>query len=178
MKRFYCAAAALFALALAGCHRDVKEPVPSPPVSPSETVSPTPKASPGEAVIFVLNPKATGNDDPLMARTISLSHPELPLRSAINALLRDPNSPFPPGTALRGITVDSGLARLDFSRSPVNETGGEGGQGQALTALGRTLGEFPEIEKFQILVKGRLVTTFGEFTTDGPIDVTRPEAKS
>ena len=125
-------------------------------------------------MIYVINPKATGNDDPLMSRTVSLTQPESPARSAVNALLSDPNTPMPAGTSLRGLTLDSALATLDFSRSPVNETGGEGGQGAALTALGRTLGQFPEIDKFQISVKGKLTKSFGEFTTDGPMDVTRP----
>ena len=147
--------------------------MPTPPNGQSLQVSP-PKNLPGQAVIYVINTKATGNDDPLMSRTITLSHPESPARSAIDALLSDPNTPVPTGTALRGLTIESALATLDFSRSPVNETGGEGGQGDALTALARTLGQFPEIEKFQISVKGKLTKSFGEFTTDGPMDVTRP----
>ena len=148
--------------------------MPAPPNGQSLQISP-PKNPAGEAMIYVINPKATGNDDPLMARTITLSQPKSPARSAINALLSDPNTPVPAGTFLRGLTIESALATLDFSRSPVSETRGEGGQGDALTALGRTLGQFPEIEKFQISVKGKLTKSFGEFTTDGPMDVTRPE---
>ena len=129
-------------------------------------------------MIYVVNPKATGDADPLMARTVILRQPDSPARSTVKALLTDPNSPIPVGTSLRGISIDNGVATLDFSQSPVNETGGEGGQGNALTALGRTLGQFPEIQTFQIEVKGKLVKSFGEFTTDGPIEVTRPEAKS
>ncbi len=172
----------VMACVLAGCHSPRQSDQPSSPASsaPLPSLNPTapPKVIPGQAVIYVENPKATGNDDPLMARTISLSQPQSPARSAVKALLSDPNSPLPAGTSLRGVTIDAGIATLDFSRSPVNETGGEGGQGDALTALGRTLGQFPEIQKFQIDVKGRPVTSFGEFTTDGPMDVTRPEAKS
>jgi spore germination protein GerM len=147
--------------------------MPTTPSGQTLQVSP-PKNLPGQAMIYVINPKATGNDDPLMPRTVTLSQPESPARSAINALLSDPNTPVPAGTSLRGLTIESALATLDFSRSPVNETGGEGGQGDALTALGRTLGQFPEIDKFQISVKGKLMKSFGEFTTDGPMDVTRP----
>lgn len=167
-----------FALVLAGCHpqRPAAQSPPAPPSGPATTAAP-PKPIPGKAVIYVENPKATG-DDPLTARTVPLSQPDAPARSAIRALLTDPNSPIPAGTFLRGLTIDNGLATLDFSRNPVNETGGEGGQGDALTALGRTLGQFPEIQRFQIHVKGQLVKSFGEFTTDGPMEVTRPEAKS
>ena len=177
LRRRLLAAAALASL-LSGCHhpRSSDGPIPPqtvPPVGASALVAPPP-TPPGKAVIYVVNPKATGDDDPLMARTVTLRHPETPARSAVSALLRDPHTPLPAGTSLRGLTIDSGVATLDFSRSPVNEVGGEGGQSNSLTALGRTLGQFPEIGKFQISIRGRPTTTFGEFTTDGPIDVTRP----
>ena len=112
-----------------------------------------------------------------MPRTVALHHSASPARDAVNALLHSEGSPLAPGTALRGITVDTGLATLDFSRSPINETGGEGGQGDALTALARTLGQFPEISQYQIEVKGQPVKSLGEQgTLDGPMDVVRPDA--
>lgn len=114
-----------------------------------------------------------------MPRTVKLATPQTPVRAAVDALLKAPGSPMPKGAALRGLSLDNGVATLDFSESPVNETGGEGHQTDALTALGRTLGQFPEIKSYQIEVKGTPVTTFGEFTTDGPIPVTRAaEAKT
>ena len=126
--------------------------------------------------MYVVNPKATGDQDPLIPRTITLSHPDSPVRDAVEALLQADGSPLPKNTALRGITLDSGLATLDFSQSIVSETNGEGHQSDALTALGRTLGQFTEINQYQIEVKGQIIKSFGEFTTDGPIDVIRPEA--
>lgn len=129
-----------------------------------------------QTVIYVVNPNAKGDEDALSPRTVTLADPHSPAREAVNALLHDPNTPMPAGTALRGITIDNGLATLDFSQNPVDETGGEGKQGEALTALARTLGEFPEINQYQIEVKGQIVKAFGEFTTDGPMEVTRPSA--
>lgn len=172
LRRVICLALAL-TFALAGCHQRHSSEQPA-PVGP---VILMPKNVPGEAIIYVINPKAVGNDDPLMARTVTLGHIDSPARGAVNALLADNNTPVPAGTSLRGLSIEGSLATLDFSRSPVNESGGEGGQGDALTALGRTLGQFPEIDKFQIRVKGKVVKEFGEFTTDGPMDVTRPEKK-
>ncbi len=130
-----------------------------------------------KAVVYVVNPKATGDQDPLMPQAVALHRSQSPVRDAVNALLRSEGSPLTPGTALRGITVKDGLATLDFSRSPINETGGEGGQGDALTALARTLGQFPEISKYRIEVKGQPVTSLGEEgALDGPLDVIRPDA--
>ena len=163
------------ALVFAGCHRDD---TPTPPPAPPVSVNPTPLVPRAKTVIYVVNPKATGDQDPLMPQAITLKHPDSPARDAVEALLQSKDSPMPTGTALRGITIDNSIATLDFSQSPVNETGGEGGQSAALTALGRTLGQFPEITQYQIEVKGALVKTFGEFTTDGPMDVVRPDAVS
>lgn len=162
----------LLPLLLTGCHR----PAPGPPPVPSVSTPPAPRE---KATVYVVNPKAKGSDDALMPRTVRLAAPQNPVRAAVNALLTAPGSPMPKGTALRGLTLNSGVATLDFSQSPVNETGGEGHQTDVLTALGRTLGQFPEITHYQIQVKGTPVTTFGEFTTDGPIPVTRTaEAKT
>lgn len=170
MKRgFFLTTACAAALAAVGCHHDTAPVAPSPP--PPVAATPTPR---DKAVVYVVNPKATGDQDPLMPRTVALHHSASPARDALNALLHSDGSPMAPGTALRGITVDNGLATLDFSRSPINETGGEGGQGDALTALARTLGQFPEISKYQIEVKGQPVKSLGEQgAVDGPMDVIR-----
>ena len=165
------AAVCAAALAVSGCHHDTLPPNPPPP---PVAVTPAPR---DKAVVYVVNPKATGDQDPLMPRVVALHHSQSPARDAVNALLQSEGSPLPAGTALRGITVDNGVATLDFSRSPINETGGEGGQGDALTALARTLGQFPEIRQYQIEVKGQPVKSLGEEgALDGPIDVIRPDA--
>jgi len=174
-KGFFRAAACAAALAAAGCHHDAPVPV-SPAVPPPSPAASTP-APRDKTVVYVINPKATGDQDPLMAQTVALHHSQSPVRDAVRALLRSEGSPLAPGTALRGITVKDGLATLDFSQSPINETGGEGGQGDALAALSRTLGQFPEIRQYQIEVKGQPVKSLGEEgTLDGPMDVVRPDA--
>lgn len=164
------AASLALPLLLSGCHR--------PPSGPTPTVSTLP-APREKATVYVVNPKAKGGDDALMPRTVKLATPQTPVRAAVDSLLTAPGSPMPKGLALRGLTLENGVATLDFSESPVDETGGEGHQTDALSALGRTLGQFPEIKSYQIQVKGTPVTTFGEFTADGPIPVTRAaEAKT
>ncbi len=145
-----------------------------PPSAPAATL-PAPR---DKAVVYVVNPKATGDQDPLMPRTIALHRSGSPARDAVAALLQDGGSLFPPGTALRGLTIDNGVATLDFSQSPISDIGGEGGQGDALAALSRTLGQFPEIRQYQIEVKGQPVKSLGEQgEVDGPMDVIRPESQ-
>ncbi len=182
MKRLFLSAALAAALAAAGCHDQ-----PNPPSSPSspapvpsvgqESPAPPRVAAPAKIVVYVVNPKATSDQDMLMPRRVALTHPKEPARDAVNALLGAGHSPIAPGTALRGLSVDSGVATVDFSQSPVSETGGESGQSAAMTALAMTLGQFPEINSYQVEVKGQPVKAFGEFTADGPMDVIRPGAQ-
>lgn len=160
---------------MTGCHHDNPASTLSAPSPPTPAASvPAPR---DKAVVYVVNPKATGDQDALMPRTVTLHHSASPARDAVDALLQSEGSPLPPGTALRGVTVDRGVATLDFSQSPINEAGGEGSQGDALAALSRTLGQFPEIRQYQIEVKGQPMKSFGEEgALDGPMDVVRPDA--
>ena len=157
---------------MSGCHHDT--PTPTQPAVPAP--SPAASAPRDKAVVYVVNPKATGDQDMLVPRTVALHHSQSPARDAVNALLRSEGSPLPAGTALRGLTISDGLATLDFSQSPINETGGEAAQSVALNALSRTLGQFPEIRRYRIEVRGQPVKSLGEEgALDGPLDVIRPD---
>lgn len=178
-----CAAAAGLGLLASGCHNQTS-PQGKPNAAESQTASPTagpqetlPSTTPpAKVVVYVLNSKATTEETLLMPRPISVTHPESPAKDAIAALLEAKHSPLALGVSLRGIAVDSGgVATLDFSQSPI-KNGGEGEQSAGLNALAMTLGQFPEINRYQIKVQGRDVKTFGEFSADGPMDVIRPGA--
>ena len=138
---------------------------------------PTPVAAPAKVVIYAINPKAAGEADLLTPQEITLTHPQEPVRDAVTALLESAHSPMTLGTTLRGVSVHGGVAAVDFSQNPIKENGGEDAQSTALNALARTLGQFPEINSYQVEVKGSPVTTFGEFQSDGPMDVVRPGDK-
>ena len=176
----FAALSAALGLAASGCH-DPATPPPGSPAAPPPAVTQTPSPAvstappPAKVVVYVLNPKATGDADLLTPRPITLRHPQSPAQDALTDLLQSAHSPIAPGTALRGVSIDSGVATVDFSQNPVNETGGESAQSAALNALAMTLGQFPNIQTYQILVKGRPQTSFGEFTTDGPMNVIRPD---
>ena len=183
MKRLLailCVSAA-FSLVLSGCHdpNSPKSETPTPAQSqmPSaETPGTEPAATPAKVVVYVLNPKATTEEETLIPREVALRHPEAPAKDAIEALLQARHSPLAPAVSLRGLSVDGGIATIDFSHNPIKE-GGEGAQSAGLNALAMTLGQFPAINQYRIEVQGTDVKTFGEFTTDGPMDVIRPGAK-
>lgn len=185
MNRFFAAAylapaclvAAGLGLLASGCHRPAATHG-SPAPAESQAAPPaaaSPAAPPAKVVVYVLNPKATTEETLLMPREIAVKHPELPAKDAVEALLEARHSPLAPDVLLRGISVDSGVATLDFSQTPL-KAGGEGEQSAGLNALAMTLGQFREINTYQIKVQGQDVKTFGEFTTDGPMDVIRPGA--
>ena len=178
MKRFFSFAVLASALAAAGCHDQTHPAAPAPsgtpPAAGQASSAPTPVAAPAKVVVYVVNPKATGDSNLLRPQEITLRHPKEPARDAVMALLDSDNSPMALGTTLRGLSVDGGVATVDFSQSPIKENRGEDAESAALNALARTLGQFPEINSYQVEVKGEIVKTFGEFTADGPMDVVRP----
>ena len=117
----------------------------------------------------------TDADNYLVAKPVTFTDPQSPARETLEALLAAPNSPVPAGTKLNSLKIDDGLATLDFSRSPVDETHGEEKQTQSLEALQRTLGQFPNVSRIQITVNGR-PASLGE-SGGGPMDVLRPGEK-
>ena len=178
MKRYFVLAALAAALGVtaSGCHAPQTSSG-SPPPAGAKTRLPangSSLAAPAKITVYDVNPKPTGDRDLLTPREIAPKHPGEPVRDAVTALLQSPDSPMMPGTSLRGISVDGGVATLDFSQSPINQTGGEDVQSLALKALAMTLGQFPEINQYQIKVRGEDLKSFGEFTADGPMDVIRP----
>ena len=117
----------------------------------------------------------TDADNYLVANPVTFTDPQSPARETLEALLAAPQSPIPAGTKLNGLKIDGGLATLDFSRSPVDETHGEEKQTQALEAIQRTLGQFPNVSRIQITVNGQ-PASLGE-SGGGPMDVLRPGEK-
>lgn len=180
MKRFFVLAAftAALGVTVSGCHAPQTGSGNPPPSEAKKqtSVNGISLIAPAKITVYDVNFKPTGDQDMLTPREITPTHSKEPARDAVTALLQSPNSPIMPGTALRGMSVDGGVATVDFSRSPINETGGEDAQSLALKALALTLGQFPEINSYRIKVQGQEVKTFGEFTADGPMDVIRPGA--
>ena len=170
--------------ALTGCGHQ-NPPAPPPPTSPTGGVPPptghtpvTPSPLPPRTgVIYTVDEThGTDTDNYLVAKSITFTNPQSPAREALAALLAAPHTPIPAGTKLNGVKIGDGLATVDFSRSPVDETHGEEKQSQALEAIQRTLGQFPDISRVQIEVNGQPLPSIGE-SGGGPMDVLRPGEK-
>lgn len=115
---------------------------------------------------------------PLCAAPSTLSQTQAPAQYALNHLVVSPNSPLPVGTRLRSVTVTDGLATADFNRAlKDNFHGGDTEEAQAVNAILRTLGQFPTVNRVQILVDGRRVDSLGGLIViSDPLPVIRASA--
>lgn len=111
---------------------------------------------------------------PVIAASNTVSN--TPAQDALAALSAQPNSPLPAGTHLRSIKLADGLATVDFSRElESNFTGGDTQGIRTVSAVLRTLGQFPTVERVQFLVEGHPVDTLGGMLSlSDPLPVIRP----
>ncbi len=111
---------------------------------------------------------------PVAAASTIVSH--TPAQDALAALSAQPNSPLPVGTRLLSINLAGGLATVDFSRElQTNFTGGDTQGIRTVSAVLRTLGQFPTVDRVQFLVEGKPVDTLGGILSlSAPLPVIRP----
>jgi spore germination protein GerM len=78
--------------------------------------------------------------------------------------------PLPLGTKLLGVTVADGLATVDFSQQLVSGfRGGSDNEGVVVFSIVNTLTSLPTVDRVQILVEGKPVSTIG-----GHLDTSAP----
>jgi germination protein M len=86
------------------------------------------------------------------------------IKVTIEELLKGPRqdgflfSELPPGTVLRGYSLDDGILSVDFSRELLNYKGGLRGEKNISAQIVLSLTEIPGVEKVQLLVEGEKVT--------------------
>lgn len=100
----------------------------------------------------------------IQAETFSLKRDATLLRRAMELMVAGPRqadhiSLIPPGTKVRGVTVKDRTASVDFTGEILKRGGGSAMEMLAVGAIVNTLTEFQDIEKVQILVDGRKVST-------------------
>ncbi len=138
-----------------------------PPVS-----GPVPKA---RGLIYVVGASG-GDDNDLVAQSVAWPSPQSPARDSLNALVQADNSPLPVGTRLRGVKIADGLATVDFSREFQNNFhGGDTQEAQTVNSVLLTLGQFPNIDRVQILVEGKPIDALSQLPIASPLDVIRPD---
>lgn len=76
-------------------------------------------------------------------------------------------APFPNGTEIRGLTIRDGLARVDFSKDFLNYPLED--ERLVITSLLYTLTEFPTVDRVELQVEGRTMTTLPGGTSIGEV---------
>lgn len=132
-------------------------------------------APPRQATIYTVD-EAHGDENGLAPVKTTLTDPRSPARGALEALIDTTNSPIPAGTRLRGVKIDDRTATVDFSGEyQKNFHGGDMQEAEAVNSVLMTLGQFPSIDRVQILVEGSPIDTLGgHFEISEPLDVIRP----
>lgn len=113
---------------------------------------------------------------PVLAAPPVAAASNTPAQDALAALSAQANSPLPTGTRLLSINLANGLATVDFSRElKTNFTGGDTQGIRTVSAVLRTLGQFPTVDRVQFLVDGHPVDTLGGMLSlSDPLPVIRP----
>ncbi len=99
-----------------------------------------------------------------------------PAQAALRSLIAAPNSPLPSGTRLESVGIAGGLATADFSRElQDNFHGGDTDEANAVNGILRALGQYPTVDRVQILVAGRTIESLGGMLViSKPLAVIRP----
>ena len=71
-------------------------------------------------------------------------------------LTKDARKIFPPETKILGISVENGVATVNFSKEVLNANVGSAGEALGIQSMVNTLTEFPEIRAVPFLVEGKL----------------------
>ena len=98
-----------------------------------------------------------------------------PARDAVESVLDSPSSVLPSSTEIRGIAIQNGLATVNFNSALVEDfKGGDTDEAKGVNAILKALGQFPNVQKVQILVNGQHVDTLGGLLDiSGPLPVIR-----
>lgn len=112
----------------------------------------------------------------VVAETHMVKKDALVLRHAMEVLVAGPKNSsllpvVPPGTKVKSVQVTDRTGFVDFSSEMIKK--GFGGSSMEILTVGsivNTLTEFPEVERVQILVEGKKVSTlFGHLDVSDPL---------
>ncbi|BDI28710.1 hypothetical protein CCAX7_007610 [Capsulimonas corticalis] len=98
-----------------------------------------------------------------------------PARAAVETALQSPASVLPRSAEIRDIAIQNGLATVNFNAALVNDfKGGDTDEAKGVNEILKALGQFPNVNKVQILVNGEHVDTLGGLLDiSGPLPVIR-----
>ena len=154
----------IFAAAAAGCNLgdSANKPVNDPGVVTGKTPDPPPVNN--SEMVDVKVYFGTKDAMHIQAEVYPLKRDANLMRRAMEILVAGPKQAehialIPPGTKVRAVNVKDRTASVDFTGEILKRGGGSAMEMLAVGAIVNTLTEFQDIEKVQILVEGRKVST-------------------
>ncbi len=123
--------------------------------------------------VLVFAPKANGDSVSFESSKVAVPVGEDPHVFAVNEFLRI-SQIVEPSAKLLSVSVEDGIAKLSFNAA--FEGGyGSGDEQVLIEGLTRSLGQFNDVTKFEILVDGKPLDSLGSVELAGGLDVRRPE---
>lgn len=101
--------------------------------------------------------------------------PQVDLEEVMTELLKGPDKDelsrvIPEGTVLRGVTLEYGVAYVDFSEELLQAEVGSEAEAVLVDSIVKTLTQLEEVDSVQILVEGEIVETIaGHISIDEPL---------
>ena len=101
--------------------------------------------------------------------------PQVDLEEVMTELLKGPETDelsrvIPEGTVLRGVTLEYGVAYVDFSEEILQAEVGSEAEAVLVDSIVKTLTQLEEVDSVQILVEGEIVETIaGHISIDEPL---------
>lgn len=141
----------LFIITMAGCStRGPSVVKPEQPGNAKEVQKKQPDIN--LALYFV---KYTTDDAYLVREVHSIPYTKNVATAAMTELIKDKKSIFAPGTEVLGITIENGLATVNFNEQVLAANVGSAGEALGIQSIVNTLTELPNIEKVAFQVDGK-----------------------
>lgn len=123
--------------------------------------------------VSIFTPRATSGDWSFDQRTEEVPVGTAPIVFAVNRYLEQ--LPFVPSRARAvAVEVKDRVAYIDCTEA-MEKTYGSSDEGILLQGLGRTVGQFPDVDRMEFLVSGTPIDSFGNVDASQGLDVIRPE---
>lgn len=151
------------------------EPVPDKPIEPKEPATVKPEKNSQSMNVKVYYPDDSGMKLVEVDREVMISDKTDKYTAAVESLLVEPKETnltkiFPKNAAIRSVTVDNGLAIVDFDGGLTKTfVGGSTGEELLIGSVVDTLTNFSEVKRVKFLVDGQEIETLS-----GHMDLSTP----
>lgn len=142
-------------------------PPPAPAAQQAQTGSGNGKTAAAQTAASATIYRVVTNDDgshlkPMTVKLNDAKPGEDVAAAAINAMAKLKDSPLPPGTQARAVSIEGDVATVNLNKAFVdNFEPGEENEALAINSITATLGQFPGVKRVQFLIEGKAIDSLG-----------------